>query len=30
MTQLPKRMREIYFDGAGGPNVVKLRDANVP
>ncbi len=30
MTQIPARMREVYFDGAGGPDVVKLRDAAVP
>jgi putative PIG3 family NAD(P)H quinone oxidoreductase len=27
---LPKTMREIFFDGAGGPEVIKLRAAPVP
>jgi putative PIG3 family NAD(P)H quinone oxidoreductase len=27
---LPKTMREIFFDGAGGPEVIKLREAPVP
>ena len=30
MTTLPARMREIFFDGAGGPEVVKLREADTP
>jgi len=27
---LPVAMREIFFDGAGGPEVIKLREAPVP
>lgn len=27
---LPKLMREIVFDGAGGPDVIRLREAAVP
>jgi NADPH:quinone reductase len=27
---LPKLMREIIFDGAGGPDVIRLREAPVP
>jgi len=30
MSDLPTTMREIFFDGAGGPEVVKLREASVP
>ncbi|WP_298352674.1 NAD(P)H-quinone oxidoreductase [Rhodoblastus sp.] len=30
MSTLPKTMREIFFDGAGGPEVIKLREAPVP
>jgi NADPH:quinone reductase len=30
MTALPTTMPEIFFDGAGGPEVVKLREAPVP
>ena len=30
MSALPETMREIFFDGAGGPNVIKLRVAPVP
>ena len=30
MSQIPERMREVFFDGAGGPEVVKLRDAATP
>jgi len=27
---LPATMREVFFDGAGGPEVIKLREAPVP
>lgn len=27
---LPKLMREVVFDGAGGPDVIRLREASVP
>ena len=27
---LPTSMREIFFDGAGGPEVIKLHEAPVP
>ncbi|WP_296706959.1 NAD(P)H-quinone oxidoreductase [Rhodoblastus sp.] len=30
MSTLPAKMREIFFDGAGGPEVIKLREAAVP
>ena len=30
MAAIPSRMREIHFDGAGGPEVVKLREADTP
>ena len=30
MAALPTTMREIIFDGAGGPDVIKLREAPVP
>ena len=30
MTGVPARMREVFFDGAGGPDVVKLREAATP
>ena len=30
MTALPTTMREIIFEGAGGPEVIKLREAPVP
>jgi len=30
MSALPKTMREVFFDGAGGPEVIKLREAAVP
>ena len=30
MTTTPARMREVFFDGAGGPEVVKLREADTP
>lgn len=30
MPALPATMREIFFDGAGGPEVIKLRQAPVP
>ncbi len=30
MTALPTRMREIFFDGAGGPEVLRLQEAPVP
>ncbi len=30
MAALPSTMREIIFDGAGGPEVIKLREAPVP
>lgn len=30
MSALPATMREIFFDGAGGPEVIKLREAPVP
>jgi putative PIG3 family NAD(P)H quinone oxidoreductase len=30
MSALPVTMREVYFDGAGGPEVIKLREAPVP
>jgi putative PIG3 family NAD(P)H quinone oxidoreductase len=30
MSALPAKMREIFFDGAGGPEVIKLREAAVP
>ena len=30
MTTLPTTMRHVIFDGAGGPEVVKLADAPVP
>ncbi len=30
MTALPTFMREIFFEGAGGPEVIFLRDAPVP
>lgn len=30
MFKLPTRMREVFFDGAGGPEVVKLREAGTP
>ncbi|WP_374547185.1 NAD(P)H-quinone oxidoreductase [Rhodoblastus sp.] len=30
MSALPETMREIFFDGAGGPDVIKLRAAPVP
>jgi putative PIG3 family NAD(P)H quinone oxidoreductase len=30
MSDLPATMREIFFDGAGGPETIKLREAPVP
>src|SRR5208283_448570 len=30
MTALPTSMREVFFDGAGGPEVIFLHDAPVP
>ena len=30
MSALPATMREIVFDGAGGPEVIKMREAPVP
>jgi len=30
MPALPETMREMIFDGAGGPEVIKLREAAVP
>src|SRR5271157_3124654 len=30
MAALPSKMREIFFDGAGGPEVIKLQEAPVP
>ena len=30
MSALPATMREMIFDGAGGPEVIKLREAAVP
>lgn len=30
MSALPETMREIFFDGAGGPEAIKLRAAPVP
>jgi putative PIG3 family NAD(P)H quinone oxidoreductase len=30
MPALPTSMREIYFDGAGGPEVIRMREAPVP
>ncbi len=30
MAALPTTMREIIFDGAGGPDVIRLREAPVP
>jgi putative PIG3 family NAD(P)H quinone oxidoreductase len=30
MSALPAKMREVFFDGAGGPEVIKLREAAVP
>ncbi|MDI9848216.1 NAD(P)H-quinone oxidoreductase [Rhodoblastus sp. 17X3] len=30
LSALPANMREIFFDGAGGPEVIKLREAPVP
>jgi putative PIG3 family NAD(P)H quinone oxidoreductase len=30
MSALPETMREIFFDGAGGPEVIKPREASVP
>ena len=30
MTALPTKMRQVIFDGAGGPEVVKLAEADVP
>ncbi len=30
MTAVPEKMREVFFDGAGGPEVIRLRDAPVP
>ncbi|WP_294533635.1 NAD(P)H-quinone oxidoreductase [uncultured Rhodoblastus sp.] len=30
MTALPTSMREVFFDGAGGPEVIFLREAPVP
>ncbi|HUO55681.1 MAG TPA: NAD(P)H-quinone oxidoreductase [Rhodoblastus sp.] len=30
MSALPQTMREIFFDGAGGPEVIKWREAPVP
>lgn len=30
MTAVPETMREVFFDGAGGPEVIFLREAAVP
>lgn len=30
MPQLPDIMTEVFFDGAGGPEVIKLREAKIP
>ena len=30
MSALPTKMRQVIFDGAGGPEVVKLAEADVP
>src|SRR5271166_5882068 len=30
MTAVPKLMREVFFEGAGGPEVIFLREAPVP
>jgi NADPH:quinone reductase len=30
MSALPEKMHEIFFDGAGGPEVIKLREAPLP
>jgi putative PIG3 family NAD(P)H quinone oxidoreductase len=30
LSALPAKMREIFFDGAGGPEAIKLREAAVP
>jgi NADPH:quinone reductase len=30
LSALPAKMREVFFDGAGGPESIKLREAAVP
>ncbi len=30
MTAQPQKMREVFFDGAGGPDVIKLHETAVP
>ena len=30
MTNLPTTMRQVYFEGGGGPEVIKLGEAPLP
>ena len=30
MAALPSKMRQIHFDGAGGPDVIRVGEADVP